>query len=116
MCEKNPNHIVSQVFLDTLHSVCEKSHFHQVIIIKILSLITVCDPNLHLQMIRKQRGKSRFPVGQLSVFDSNFTDLIRRLLRVGAIMSHQRGVQAPGLPQSPLGDNFGAQRARENAA
>lgn len=42
------------------------------------------------------------------------SDLIRRLLRF--VVSHQRRVQAPGVPQPPLGRSLGALRAREHAA
>lgn len=44
------------------------------------------------------------------------TDLIGRLCRFAAEVSHQRRVQADGLPQSALRNSFGAQRAGEDAA
>lgn len=44
------------------------------------------------------------------------TDLGQCLPCSGTIMSHQRRVQAPGLPQFPLGDGFRAQRTRKNTA
>lgn len=69
-------------------------------------------------MSRYQLLHSR-SVWKLGVWDLRYrsllTDLGKRLLSFGRI-SHQRGVQAPRLPQSPLLPSFGTRRTGENTA